>query len=158
MNNRINKMKNKTLKVTRDQLQKFSDSRRGSDDFGSHPDFPGFEFYSDPHDGEYNSSKMSMVDYPLSLTNTETNEQYTANGGYYNDGCGEQFCDDIEFILQRDFSPVRNYHDGRYVEVTVHCKLLVDAGTEELSHDDIKKRVIESLPENIKLNYLEYSK
>ena len=41
-------MKNKTLKVTRDQLQKFSDSRRGSDDFGSHPDFPGFEFYSVP--------------------------------------------------------------------------------------------------------------
>jgi len=68
-------MKNKTLKVTSDQLQKFSDSRRGSDDVGNHPDFPGFEFYSDPHEGEYNSAKSSMVDYPLYLTNTETNEQ-----------------------------------------------------------------------------------
>ena len=74
--------KNKTIKFTGKQLEKFL-----SND-GTHPDFPNWKFESDTSEGEYDGEHGAMVDFPLYMYNKETKERYEGYGGYYNEGAG----------------------------------------------------------------------
>lgn len=66
----------KFIKFTGKQLEEFADN------CGEHPDFSGFEFSTDTDEGHYDSSKSSMVDYPMYMRDSNTEEYYSTTGGY----------------------------------------------------------------------------
>jgi hypothetical protein len=131
----------KTITFTGEQLEEFLEED------GTHPDFPGWEFSTDTDEGEYDSGKSSMVQYPLYMYNSNTDESYSAIGGYYNQGCGERFYSDVTFDLDRDVVSIRNDHPyvrdskSSYFLATVTVKVMVDTTDTEITTEEATDRV-----------------
>lgn len=138
------------MKVTGKQLQLFADNK-WEEDF-VHPQLPDFEFDSDTDSGKFDSEKGAMYDYHLSLYNTKTKEYYTAIGGYYNSGCGEQYYNyDVDFELHRDVVEVENKGKKKYITVSLDIEVLLDTEAVELTHDEIEKIIKAELPKSMKV-------
>ena len=127
-------MKNKTITFNGQILEEFL-----SND-GTHPDYPDWDFSTNTDEGEFDSEKGSMYNYPLYMNNEKTKESYEGCGGYYNAMCGECFYDeDIEFDLVRDVLPILG-KKKKYFETTVRIKVYTDVEN-EISFDDAKKAI-----------------
>ena len=80
-----------TLTLTPAQLKVFV--RRHT-----HPDFPGLEYESETSEGDYDSEKGSMLDYPIYLVDSKTGANvWEGSGGYYNGPSGESHSYPITF-------------------------------------------------------------
>lgn len=53
-----------------------------------HPEYPGLTFESDTDEGDFDSEKGAMYDYPVYLTNDD-GETWEGSGGYYTGISGE---------------------------------------------------------------------
>jgi hypothetical protein len=117
---RFNENNSETLKVTASDLNIFADK-------GTNPNYPNLEYYSDTHEGEFDSEKGAMYDYPIYLNDIKTHETiWEGEGGYYTGPTGEVHNYAITFTKYQKKKTVKESSIDLARKIMDACKIDVD--------------------------------
>ena len=118
--NRFNESSSETLKVSSKDLMVFVKN-------GTNPNYPNLEYYSDTHEGSFDSEKGAMYDYPIYLTDVNTHETiWEGEGGYYTGPTGEVHNDTITFTKHQKKDSIKDSSIKLAKQILDAAKLDVD--------------------------------